>query len=126
MLPPHLIALILIAAVVVLAKLAGTPKGSELIKDKQVFAKFLLIVDSINRKHATAEQDKNPFLALVHNTEALSELRILSVLVTSSDAEQYLRVNLLLLNTKLLEQRRVLLVNLRAACPGLAIVDIYA
>jgi hypothetical protein len=125
MIPQPLLLLLLVIGVVALARMLSSPKGSELIKDKQVLAKMLLLLDGAHANMQAAVQDSNPLLALVHNTEALTQIRTLSTLVAPADAENYLKTNLLALHTKALEQRRALMVNFRAACPTMTVSDVY-
>jgi hypothetical protein len=125
MIPKPLIVLAVVIGLVMLTKIASAPRGSELVKDKQVLAKLLVLLDSARGKMQSAAQDGNALLALVHNTEALSQINALSTLVSPGDAETYLQTNLLALHTKALEQRRVLMANFRAACPNMAVSDVY-
>jgi hypothetical protein len=114
-----------VVGTVVIARMASAPKGSELVKDTQVLAKLLVLLDGARAKMQAAVQDNNPLLALVHNTEALSQISTLSTLVAPADAESYLKTNLLALHTKALEQRRALMVNFKAACPNMTVSDVY-
>ena len=125
MIPQPLLILLLVVGVVALARMLSAPKGSELVKDKQVLAKMLLLLDGARARLQAAVQDGNPLLALVHNTEALTQISTLSTLVSPSDAETYLKTNLLALHTKALEQRRALMVNFKAACPNMTVSDVY-
>ena len=125
MIPRPLLWLLLVVGTVLIARMANAPKGSELVKDKQVLAKLLLLLDGARAKMQAAVQDNNPLLALVHNTEALSQISTLSTLVAPNDAESYLKTNLLALHTKALEQRRALMVNFKAACPNMTVSDVY-
>jgi hypothetical protein len=125
MIPRPLMWLLLVVGTVLIARMASAPKGSELVKDKQVLAKLLVLLDSARAKMQAAVQDNNPLLALIHNTEALGQISTLSTLVAPADAESYLKTNLLALHTKALEQRRALMVNFRAACPNMTVSDVY-
>lgn len=125
MIPKPLIVMAVVFGLVVLARMASAPKGSELVKDKQVLAKMLVLLDSARGKMQSAAQDGNALLALVHNTEALTQINALSTLVAPNDAETYLKTNLLALHTRVLEQRRMLMANFRAACPNMAVADVY-
>jgi hypothetical protein len=125
MIPRPLIVILVIVGLVMLTGVASSPKGSELVKDKQVLAKLILLLDSARSKMQSATQDSNVLLALVHNTEALSLISALSTLVSPNDAEAYLKTNLLAMHTKALEQRRTLMANFRAACPNMAVADVY-
>jgi hypothetical protein len=125
MLPRPLVVILVVVGLVMLTRMASAPKGSELVKDKQVLAKLIVLLDSARSKMQSATQDNNALLALVHNTEALSLISALSTLVSPTDAETYLKTNLLALHTKALEQRRVLMANFRAACPNMAVADVY-
>jgi hypothetical protein len=125
MIPKPLLVLLVLGGLLLLLQFANAPKGSELVKDKQVLAKLLLLVDNTRGKMQAAAQDKNVLLALVHNTEALTQISVLSTLVAPNDAESYLKTNLLALHTKVLEQRRMLMANFRAACPNMAVSDVY-
>jgi hypothetical protein len=125
MIPRPLMWLLLVVGTVLIARMASAPKGSELVKDKQVLAKLLVLLDSARAKMQAAVQDNNPLLALIHNTEALCQISTLSTLVAPADAESYLKTNLLALHTKALEQRRALMVNFRAACPNMTVSDVY-
>jgi hypothetical protein len=125
MIPQQLLILLLVIGVVALARMLSAPKGSELVKDKQVLAKMLLLLDGARARMQAAAQDGNVLLALVHNTEALTQISTLSTLVAPSDAESYLKTNLLALHTKALEQRRALMVNFKAACPNMTVSDVY-
>lgn len=111
MIPRPLMWLLLVVGTVLIARMASAPKGSELVKDKQVLAKLLVLLDSARAKMQAAVQDNNPLLALIHNTETLCQISTLSTLVAPADAESYLKTNLLALHTKALEQRRALMVN---------------
>jgi len=125
MIPQPLLILLLVIGVVALARMLSAPKGSELVKDKQVLAKMLLLLDGARARMQAAAQDGNVLLALVHNTEALTQISTLSTLVSPNDAESYLKTNLLALHTKALEQRRALMVNFKAACPNMTVSDVY-
>ena len=125
MIPQPLLILLLVIGVVALARMLSAPKGSELVKDKQVLAKMLLLLDGARARMQAATQDGNVLLALVHNTEALTQISTLSTLVSPNDAESYLKTNLLALHTKALEQRRALMVNFKAACPNMTVSDVY-
>lgn len=112
-------------ALIVLSKVASNKvvRGSDTQPSRRTIDKYRRILEQAKHWALSSRQDSEILLALVHITLAVGKVQTLSTLLTNTEAQTLLQVDLEKLLRSLQDYQAKVLAGFQEAAPGVALSD---